>query len=140
MVATRGLSAQAPTIELRPGLVITRSVRVEPKHYRIAAPASLDSAAIIIRGSGLTVDFAGATLDGAPAGADPDGGAGVAIHVDGGENVRIANARIRGYKVGILARGTRGLTLTDNDLSDNWKPRLFSLVEHESRRLAVLSP
>jgi len=39
---------------------------------------------------------------------------------------------IRGYKVGILARGTRRLTLRNNDLSNNWKPRLFSLVEHES--------
>jgi len=132
MVATRGLRAQAHTIELEPGLVITRSVRIAPKHYSLAAPASLDSAAIIIRGSDITVDFAGATLDGAPAGVDPDAGAGVGIRVDGGENVRITNARVRGYKVGILARGTRRLTLDDNDLSDNWKPRLFSLVEHES--------
>jgi hypothetical protein len=34
--------------------------------------------------------------------------------------------------VGILARGTRALTLDSNDLSHSWKPRLFSLVEHES--------
>jgi parallel beta-helix repeat protein len=87
---------------------------------------------VTIRGSNIVVDFARATLEGAPPSSDPDAGAGVAIRVDGGENVRITNARIRGYKVGILARGTRGLTLADNDLSDNWKPRLFSLVEHES--------
>jgi len=31
--------------------------------------------------------------------------------------------------VGILARGTRRLTLRNNDLSNNWKPRLFSLVD-----------
>jgi parallel beta-helix repeat protein len=126
------LEAQPPTIELRPGLVITRSVRVAPKRYRLDAPKSLDLAAITIRGNDITVDFAGATLDGAPPNADPDAGAGVGIRVDGGRNVRIQNARVRGYKVGILARGTRGLTLANNDLSDNWKPRLLSLIEHES--------
>jgi len=41
-----------------------------------------------------------------------------------GSNIRIVKARIRGYKVGILARGTRRLTLRNNDLSNNWKPRL----------------
>jgi parallel beta-helix repeat protein len=125
-------AAQAPTIELRPGLVITRSVRIAPRRYHIVAPASLDSAAITIRGNDITVDFAGATLDGAANGSDPDGAAGVGIRIDGGERVQIRGGRIRGYKVGILARRTRALTLADNDLSDNWKPRLFSLVEHES--------
>jgi nitrous oxidase accessory protein NosD len=126
------LAGQAPVIELTPGLVITRSVRVAPRVYRLRAPRSLDSAAVVIRGNNIVVDFAGASLDGAPAGSDPDAGAGVALRIDGGDNIRIANARIRGYKVGILARGTRRLTLLNNDLSDNWKPRLFSLVEHES--------
>ena len=126
------LPAQVPTVELRPGLVITRSVRVAPGTYRLPAPASLDSAVIVVRGDNIAVDFDGATLVGVPDGTDPDASAGVAVRVEGGGNVRITNARIRGYKVGILARGTRGLTLADNDLSDNWNPRLFSLVEHES--------
>ena len=131
--ATRAtVGAQLPTIELRPGLVITRSVRVAPKTYRLAAPTSLDSAVVVVRGDDITVDFGGATLDGAPSGADPDASAGVAIRIDGGRNVRVRNARVRGYKVAIVARGTRGLSLVDNDLSDNWKPRLFSLTEHES--------
>src|SRR5438132_8256607 len=130
-LSATGLSAQVPTIELRPGLVITRSVRIAPKVYRLAAPASMDSSVITVRGNDITVDFAGATLDGAPPNADPDAGSGVAIRVDGGSNVRVSHARVRGYKVGIMARGTRGLELTDNDLSDNWKPRLVSLIEHE---------
>jgi len=128
----RTLAAQASAIELRPGLVITRSVRVVPRVYRFAAPRSLDSAAIVVRGDDITIDFAGATLAGSADGAAPDLAAGVAIRVDGGRNVSIRNARVRGYKVALLARGTRGLSLIDNDLSDNWKPRLFSLVEHES--------
>ena len=122
----------ARPIELHPGLVITRSVRVVPKVYRLPAHASLDSAVIVVRGDDVTVDFAGATLQGIDRDAPPDRAAGVAIRVEGGRNVRILNARVHGYKVGILARGTRGLTLQGNDLSYNWKPRLYSLAEHES--------
>jgi hypothetical protein len=121
-----------PTIELKPGLVITTSVRVTPKTYRLVAPASLDSAVITIRGSNVTVDFTGATMEGLDPNADPDLASGVAIRVDSGQNVRIIGARLHGYKIAIMARGTRGLTLTGNDLSNNWKPRLFSLIEHES--------
>ena len=121
-----------PTVELKRGMVITHSVRVAPRTYRLDAPSSLDSAVVTIRGDDVTVDFAGASLVGADPNADPDLAAGVGIRVDGGHNVRIVNARVRGYKVGLLARGTRGLTLARDDLSHNWKPRLFSVVEHES--------
>ena len=107
--------SQGP-IALHSGQVITRSARVLRRTYRISG--------VVIRGDNITVDFAGATLQGTPAD--------TAIRIDGGKNVRIIQARARGYKVGILARGTRNLTLEDNDLSYNWKPRLFSLVEHES--------
>ena len=109
--------AQAP-IELTPGMVITQSVRVVPKVYR------LSGAPIVVRGDNITVDFRGATLEGSSAD--------TAIRVDGGSNVRIVNAHVRGYKVGILARGTVHLFLEKNDLSHNWRPRLLSLVEHES--------
>jgi parallel beta-helix repeat protein len=125
-------SAAPPTIELRPGLIITRSARITPRVYRLSAPRSLDSAVITISGDDITVDFAGATMEGMPPDADPDLAEGVAIRVDGGHNVRIMNAHVRGYKVGILARRTRNLSLSDNDLSYNWKPRLYSVVEHES--------
>jgi len=121
-----------PTVALRPGLVITRSVRIAPRTYRLSAPASLDSAVVTVRGDDVTVDFAGARLVGLDAEADPDLARGVAIRVEGGRNVRILRATIRGYRVGLLARGTRGLVLEAVDASYGWKPRLFSLVEHES--------
>lgn len=118
-----------PAIELRQGLVITRSSRITPRTYRLPAlgGASLDSAVVTIRGDNITVDFAGATMEGAPPDASPDSAAGVALHIEGGRNVRIINARIRGYKVGIIARGTRGLSLIDNDLSYNWRLRHATL-------------
>ena len=124
--------AQTPPAELRAGMVVTASVRIAPRVYTVHAPASLDSAAIVIRGNDLTVDLTGVTLEGSARDVDPDMRPGVAIRVDGGRNVTIRGARVRGYKVGIIARGTRGLTLVDNDLSDNWKPRLFSGIAHES--------
>ncbi|MEP6858194.1 MAG: right-handed parallel beta-helix repeat-containing protein [Gemmatimonadales bacterium] len=120
-----------PTIELRQGLVIMKSARVAPRTYSLPGPSS-DSAVITIRGDNITVDFAGATLAGTPSEANPDAAAGIGVRIDGGSNIRIVNANIRGYKVGIIARGTRGLSLIGNDLSYNWKPRLYSIIEHES--------
>lgn len=119
-------------IVLRPGLVITHSVRVVPRAYYLPAPTSLDSAVMVVRGDNITVDFAGAALEGTDPDADPDLAAGVAIRIEGGRHVRLLRARVRGYQIGILARDTRGLELLDNDVSYNWKPRLFSVVEHES--------
>jgi parallel beta-helix repeat protein len=113
-------------------MVISHSVRVVPQVYRLPAPGGLDSSLIVVRGDDVTVDFDGATLQGTAPAAVPDLAAGVAIRIDGGRNVRIINVRIRGYKVAILARGTRDLVVTNIDASYNWKPRLFSLVEHES--------
>src|SRR4051812_12787617 len=127
-----GHPPQLPTIELRPGMVITQSARVAPRVYKLSAPTSLDSALIVIRGDDITVDFAGATLEGTAREASPDLASGVAIRVDSGRNVRIINATVRGYKIGVLARGTHNLSLIDNDLSYNWKPRLYSVIEHES--------
>ena len=125
MLLLVALLAQAPVV-LTPGMVITRSVRVAPRVYRFTG------APIVIRGDNITVDFAGATLQGVDSTADPDQAVDTAIVVDGGHNVRITRAKVHGYKLGILARQTAGLTIDSSDLSRNWKPRLFSLVEHES--------
>ena len=128
------VTAQSPRgdVRLRPGLVITSSVRIEKRIYNLPANPSVDSALIVVRGNDITVDFNGAELRGLPLASDPDLAEGVALRVEGGRNVRIVNARVRGYRVGLLAVGTRGLVLTGNDFSYNWKPRLYSLVEHES--------
>src|SRR5436309_4298923 len=116
LLLTQGPQGSQGPIALHSGQVITRSTRVLRRTYRISG--------VVIRGDNITVDFAGATLQGTPAD--------TAIRMDGGKNGRIIQARARGYKVGILARGTRNLMLEDNDLSYKWKARLFSLVEHES--------
>jgi parallel beta-helix repeat protein len=94
--------------------------------------ADLDHPVYTIRGSNITVDFSGVTLRGAPAGADPDTFTGLAVLVDGGDNVTIKGLSAHGYKIGVLARKSSKLHITGANLSYNWKPRLYSLVEHES--------
>ena len=130
-ITLAALPADAQVVP-KAGLVITRSTTIRPGVYDLPAPTDSGSALIVVRGSDLTVDLTGVQLLGAPVEDDPDHAAGVAILVDGGANVTIKGARIRGYKVAILARGTRNLRLLDNNLSFNWKPRLYSVVEHES--------
>ena len=53
--------AQGPQyVELQPGMVITQSTRVTRRTYALSGPP------ITIRGSNITVDFNGATLEGTP--------------------------------------------------------------------------
>lgn len=119
-------------VALRAGMVITQSVRIRPGTYRLPAPAGTDRPLVTIRGRNITVDFTGVELEGTSPSADPDAAQGLAIRIDGGENITLRGGRIRGYRFGVLAERTRGLTLRDMDLSHQWKPRLFSLMAHES--------
>ena len=124
-------SAQSlPVIEPRAGMVITSSVSIKPGTYRL--PAQGEAPLITVRGSNIVIDFQGAVLEGADPESDPDGYAGTAVFVDGGERVTIRNAVMRGYKIAVRARNSPRLHLTRNDFSHNWKQRLWSTVEHES--------
>src|SRR5882762_837327 len=122
------LSLTQGPIELRPGMVITQSIVVAPKTYRFP----VGGPPITIRGDNITVDFRGATLPGSDPEGAPDQARDSGLVIAGGSSIVIANSHIHGYEVGILARVTRGLALLGNDVSRNWKPRLFILVEHES--------
>lgn len=128
-VAQQPASRPAP---LKRGMVITSSMKFARREYRITGATTLDSAIIVIRGDHIVLDLNGATLDGVGAAADPDQARGVGILVDGGTDVTIKNGAIRGYRVNVLARGTAKLTLADLDVGHSWKPRLYSLKEHES--------
>ncbi|HET7219307.1 MAG TPA: right-handed parallel beta-helix repeat-containing protein [Vicinamibacterales bacterium] len=122
----------AAGVRLTSGMVIDRSLTIRPGTYRLVAAPDLSRPAVIIRGDNITVDFNGAVLAGGPDDADPDRFAGVGVLIAGGQNVTVKNATIRGYKIAILARRSPNLRLTDNNLSYNWKPRLYSGVEKES--------
>lgn len=131
LVVTGAPSAQR-AVPLRPGMIVTQSIVVRPGTYRLAAAADMKVPALVVRGSNITVDFNGAVLAGSADGADPDTMAGVGLLIDGGSRVTVKNATIRGYKVAILARNSPDLHLTGNDLSYNWKQRLYSGIDKES--------
>jgi nitrous oxidase accessory protein NosD len=124
-------SAQPAITPSKPGLVIQKSTAIRPGKYTLAS-TGIEAPVLTIRGHDITVDLTGVELVGAPDNVDPDRFAGLAILVDGGERVTIKGARLRGYKVGILARYVTALTLEGNDVSHNWKQRLYSRVEQES--------
>ncbi|HKJ03229.1 MAG TPA: NosD domain-containing protein, partial [Longimicrobiales bacterium] len=125
-------AASQTELPFRPGMVVTASARIEPGTYSAPGPPSLDSALIVVRGDDITLDLTGVRLEGLVSDADPDLATGVAVRIDGGRNVTVLGGTLRGYRFGILARGTRGLRLLHNDVSYGWKPRLFSQVAHES--------
>jgi parallel beta-helix repeat protein len=122
----------AQTVKPYAGMVITHSVRLTPGTWHLTPSASLDSGVITVRGDSVTVDARGVTLLGASDTTLPDEYRGVAIRIEGGHGVRILGLRIHGYRFGVRATGTQALTLDGLDVSRSWKPRLFSLVEHES--------
>ena len=132
-LALLGLATVAAqgAMPLRAGMVIDRSIAIRPGVYRLPGK-DLVTPVVTVRGSDVTLDLAGVELVGAADGTAPDRFAGVAILIDGGERITIRNARIRGYKVAILARGVTDLRLMGNDVSHNWKQRLYSKVEKES--------
>ncbi|MFN0016316.1 MAG: right-handed parallel beta-helix repeat-containing protein [Saprospiraceae bacterium] len=135
LLAACHLGAQSPEILLTPGLSIARSCRVNAKTYRLDAPSDLrageaDAPVLTISGNDLVVDFQNAELCSNADPTRPDRFSGLAILVRG-RNITIKNARVRGYKVALLAEGTDGLRVENCDFSYNYRPRLRSIREHE---------
>lgn len=138
MVEVLLLAALAPplraqrTVPFTPGMEVTRSARIAAGVYDAPAAEGLEEPLITVRGRSVTLDLTGVTLRGIPVEADPDRARGVAILVDGGSDITIRGGTVRGYRFGILARGTVRLRILNADLSHSWKPRLFSVMAHES--------
>lgn len=125
------LAAQAQSeVPLTSGLVISSNMKVKPGVYRV--PGSEGKPAVVIRGSNITLDLTGVTIEGGEPYADPDGYVGTGIEIDGGDHVTVKGGAVRGYKVAILARTSSFLHLTGIDVSYNWKQRLWSGIEKES--------
>jgi parallel beta-helix repeat protein len=85
-----------------------------------------------LSGSNRVFDFGGAELVGSPDGTAPDAFQGTAVVIEGGRNITIRNARIRGFKVAIHATGVERLTIENCDLSGNWRQRLQSTPDAEA--------
>lgn len=119
------------TVWLRPGMVLTHSA-VVLSDGAIVRPLPGDSVVLRVRGEGIVLDFAGGVVAGATPTAPPDSRSGYGVLIEGGRDITLRNAVIRGFKVGVLARGVTGLVIERIDVSDNWAPRLWSGRGHES--------
>lgn len=130
LFATLVTMAQAQ-IELKPDMIIDKTAVVVNRVYSLPnTDNDAKTGALTIRGNNITIDFAGATLEGSEQATDPDKRAGTGVIVEG-NNITIKNLKVRGYKVGLIARNSNGLRLLGCDMSYNWKQRLLSTNERE---------
>ncbi|HAY13375.1 MAG TPA: right-handed parallel beta-helix repeat-containing protein [Fimbriimonadaceae bacterium] len=120
-----------PEVTLTPGMKITSSVRVRPGTYILPnTKEDGTGAAIFIEGDNITIDLSGVTIRGTEPTVEPDQRTGTGLLIEG-TGVEIRNAKVHGYKVGIMARHSPGLKITNSDLSYNWKQHLKSTLEKE---------
>lgn len=123
---------QQKTISLQPGMTINSSVVIKKGKYSFSSDSQDGSQGVIkISGDNITVDFNGAELIGTPEDTLPNERKGTAIQIIGGQNITIKNLKVRGYKIGLIARNTKGLRIIDSDFSYNWKQHLLSTLEKE---------
>ena len=119
------------SMPLKQGLAISRSGKIVAGIYPLASEDNEGkTGAITVRGDNLTVDFAGAELRGTPLTTQPDERKGTGIVVEG-RNITLKHLRVRGYKIGLIARHCPGLKILDSDFSYNWKQHLRSTLERE---------
>lgn len=125
-----GLGSTGTTVEIgSDNLMLTHSVAVTPGEYRVA---DADGNGVVhIRGQNITVDFQGATLVGSTEGQMPDEFAGVGVVVSDATQVTLKNLSVRGFKVGLLVRGSTQVVIEGCDVSDNWKMHLRSTPQAE---------
>ncbi|HRH45367.1 MAG TPA: right-handed parallel beta-helix repeat-containing protein, partial [Pyrinomonadaceae bacterium] len=120
------------TINLQPGMTISSSLTVKKAKYRFSSDSDDGKQGVIkISGDNLTIDFNGAELIGTPENTPPDQRKGTAIQILNGHNITIKNLKVRGYKIGLIARNIQGLRILDSDFSYNWKQHLKSTLESE---------
>lgn len=121
---------KAQTLSLKKGIRIHKSGTVKSKLFQLPA-SSLEDPVIVVEGDNIILDFKNATLQGDTKEQLPDSYAGLAILVQNSRNVTIRNLRVRGYKVGLLAKNVWKLRLENCDFSYNYRQRLKSSVLKE---------
>lgn len=139
--STPFLQAQTPEISLVSGMSISQSCRVKAGTYALpgaknevfSVPADLKhlQPVLVISGTDITIDFQGAALNGATAQQYPNTYYGLGILIKG-KNITLKNAKIKGFKVAVLADSVAGLFLENCDVSYNYRPKLYSGREHEA--------
>ncbi len=115
----------APPVALQKGMVIKTSVQIKKGSYLLNGNDSLQIPVITIEGNNITVDFNNSVLQGSNDKKYPNQFYGLAILVKG-NNVTIKNAKVLGYKVGLMAKGCKNLRIEYSDFSYNYRQHLQS--------------
>jgi hypothetical protein len=114
----------------RDNVSITQSCTIHIPEGTIIADTD-GNGVIHIAADGITVDFGGSVLRGAPASTPWDQLTGVGVRLDGHKNVTLTGLHIHGFKVAVWASNADHLTWIGGDLSDNYRKRLGSTPERE---------
>ena len=118
-------------IILTSGQLINESVVIKRDTFKINATDSLKQPVLVIEGNNLVIDFNNAVLVGSNDKALPNDYYGLAILVRNSKNITIKNAKVHGYKVGLIAENTDSISLIDCDFSYNYRQKLKSIRERE---------
>lgn len=119
------------SVPLHSNMHITHSVTIKKGTYHLDGADSLSQGAIIIEGNNITVDFNGAVISGNRNEENPDRFKGTCIIIKSGRNITLKNLTVKGYKVGLMARGINGLHINNADFSYNFRQHLNSNRQRE---------
>lgn len=124
---------ELPIVDLtRDDTVITNSCVVRIAQGLVIPDANTNGV-IQVAANGVTLRFAaGSELRGAPATNAWDTLTGVGIRIHNQAGVKIENARVHGFKNGLVASRAPGLIVAGGDFSDNYRQRLRSTREKEA--------
>lgn len=113
-------------IPITNGMIISHSVTIKKTIYKINANHNLNNGIIEIKGNNITVDFDGSELESKTNKNLPDQFYGLAIYIQGGKNITIKNATIKGFKVAIIGKDVDNLTIENCNFSYNFRQHLNS--------------
>lgn len=111
---------------LHKGITLTHSATIKKQLYHFDGADSLSAAPIVIKGDNITIDFNGAVIEGSSDYQNPDLFKGTGVIIKSGKNITLKNLVVKGFKVGIMARGINNLKIINADCSYNFRQHLNS--------------
>ncbi|BAU53669.1 hypothetical protein MgSA37_01838 [Mucilaginibacter gotjawali] len=131
LFSVKFLRAQSRAITLYKGIVIKHSATIKNKIYHFEGTDSLSEAPVVIEGDNITVDFNGAVVNGNTDDENPDKFKGTGIVIKAGRNITLKNLVVKGFRVGVMARGVTALKIINGDFSNNFRQHLNSSRQTE---------
>ena len=119
-------------IVVKPGMVISKSAKIEPGVYEWNASENLSEPLLIIEGASIVLDFEEVELKGSNDKLWPNEFYGLAVLIRNSKNVKIQNLKASGYKIALMAINVDSLQLINCDFSYNYRQKLYSTRERES--------